>query len=65
MAAKHKIVAYKLDGRRDGILVSSLTQSPRGTRVISGSVSVDTKGKSKEELERALEEAFKQLQQGT
>lgn len=62
MSKKHKIVAYRLDGYAEGMRISSLTESPRGTKVLAGSVQVNMRGKNKEEQTQALELAFRALQ---
>lgn len=63
MSRKHKIVAYRLDGYGEGMQISALTESPRGTKVLAGSVRVDMGGKNKEEQVQALERAFRALQE--
>lgn len=62
MPATHKTVAYRIDSVRDGVRVTALTQSPRGTRIMSGSVQVSSEGLSKEEFIKELEGAFTKLQ---
>lgn len=64
MATKHKIVAYRLDQRKGKMRITGMTQSPRGTRVLSGSREFDTDGKSKEEVTREIEAALTSLQAG-
>lgn len=61
MAPKHKTVAVRIDGVKDGVRVTALTQTPRGTRVMSGSVQVSTKGRTREEFVGDLTEAFEEL----
>lgn len=58
---KHKIVAFRLDGTREGVIISALTQSPRGTRVLLGSREVKEDRKDKEAFVPAVEAAILEL----
>lgn len=59
----HKIVAFRLKGTHTGIIIDALTESPRGTRVIAGSRTVEEAGRDRQQFAEAVEDAFKSLTQ--
>lgn len=54
---KHKVIAIRIRGKGDNLVVESLGQAPRGTRFIIDTIKIDTKGLSKGQLKKQVEEA--------
>lgn len=64
MALKHKVTAIKAQGRGDDMVLSLMTQSPRGTQVPFKSVEVKRGEKTKKEMKIALAVAVEKLLAG-
>ena len=59
---KHKIVAYKITGKRDGLTITAMTESPRGTRIPFEQVKLSSEGKDKEAMRSEIEQAVTAMQ---
>lgn len=59
--AKHKIVAYRIEGSKTGVTIVALTESPRGTRIPFKRVEVSKPPGGKDEFQQALEQGLDKL----
>lgn len=57
----HKVIAIRVKGKGDELVVESLGQSPRGTRYIIQTIKIDTAALTPKSLKAEVEKAALQL----
>jgi hypothetical protein len=61
----HTVTALKIEKSREGLTISALSQSPRGTKYIVKSVTVDTGSEDKKERQAAIAAALVSVYPGS